>query len=264
MRGVVFNTRSFSVHDGPGIRKAIFFKGCPLRCAWCHNPESHSFDIESVDVNQRISQKTFCTKQEIGKIVSVEELMVSIRADIPFFEESGGGVTLTGGEPLAQPSFALELLKACKLESVHTALDTCGYAPWGAFEQTLAYTDLYLFDLKLASPKLHKQYTGVDNEMILKNLQKLSNSGKTIIIRIPLVQGITDTKGNIEGLKEIISSAKSITRIDFLPYHSLAKHKFSKQGKEYSLGNMENYPKHKAQEIAHSFEGLTPLVSVGG
>ena len=264
MKGMIFHSRSFSVHDGPGIRKSIFLKGCPLRCEWCHNPESHQFDTEEVRSSQKLGSKSFDETKTIGKLVSVEGLMQEIRADIPFFDESGGGVTLTGGEPLAQPNFTVALLSACKNEGIHTALDTSGHASSKDFERTIEHTDLYLFDLKLASADAHKKYTGVDNRLILQNLKLASEAGKRIIIRIPLVEGITDTAENIEGIKSIIASHRGITRIDLLPYHSLAKHKFEMSNKKYSLEDMDNYSQSKAQTIANSFIGLAPIISVGG
>lgn len=264
MKGIVYHTRSFSVHDGPGIRKAIFLKGCPLSCLWCHNPESQSFEVEQMQATQRLGDVEFYQSKTVGRFVTVNELMDDIRPDIPFFEESGGGVTLTGGEPLAQPSFAIALLTACKGEGIHTALDTCGYASKEVLEQSVPYTDVYLFDLKLANSQEHKKYTGVGNELILENLALLSKQGQSIIIRIPLVEEITDTAENIDGLKSIIKSTKGIQRIDLLPYHSMAKHKFRQCNREFALNQMENYPSAKAEELSHFFEGLAPIVSVGG
>ncbi len=264
MRGIIFDIRSFSVHDGPGIRQAIFFKGCPLKCLWCHNPESQAFGVETMQNNQKVGDKTFTQIQSVGYETTVKDVMQSIKTDIPFFDESGGGVTLTGGEPLAQPEFAIELLRVCTAEGIHTTVDTCGYTPIEVMERTIQYTNVYLFDLKLADSLKHKKYTGVGNELILKNLELLSSAGKNIIIRVPLVDGITDTKENINDLKDIVANTNGVSRIDLLPYHSLAKHKFSKQGKEYELNEMGNYPKRKAQEIASSFAGLAPVISVGG
>jgi pyruvate formate lyase activating enzyme len=264
MKGIVFHTRSFSVHDGPGIRKAIFLKGCPLQCMWCHNPESQSFDIEQMQSTQRLGDKSFYHQQTVGTEVTVDQLMKGIRADIPFFEESGGGVTLTGGEPLAQPKFAIQILKTCITEGIHTAVDTCGYVSSSIMEQSLPYTNLYLFDLKLANTDEHKKYTGVSNDLILANLKLLSQAGKSIAIRIPLVEGITDTPKNIEGLQRIIASNSGIQRIDLLPYHTLAKHKFSQCNRPYSLANLNNYSEEKAHSIAELFKGLAPIISVGG
>ncbi len=211
-----------------------------------------------------MGDKSFSQTQTVGYETTVEDVMRGIRADLPFLEESGGGVTLTGGEPLAQPEFAIELLRTCTIEGIHTALDTCGYAPNEVVEQSLPFTGIYLFDLKIADDKKHKQYTGMGNGLIFENLSLLSDAGKQIIIRIPLVEGITDTSCNIDSLKGIIGRTKGVSRIDLLPYHSLAKHKFSKQGKEYPLSEMENYPKYKAKAIALLFKGLAPVISIGG
>jgi pyruvate formate lyase activating enzyme len=264
MEGIIYHTRSFSVHDGGGIRKAIFFKGCPLQCIWCHNPESQSFEVETMHKTQKLGDKSFTLDQTVGRVVTVNEIMEEIRADIPFFDESGGGVTLTGGEPLAQPNFAIALLKACKSEEIHTAVDTCGYAPREVVEQTIPYTDVYLFDIKLAKSNEHKQYTSLGNEIIVENLKMISSKGKNINIRIPLIEGITDTMQNINGIKLIIKETSGVQRIDLLPYHSLAKHKFDQCNREYQLNNMDNYPTEKAHNIAKLFEGFAPVVSVGG
>lgn len=217
-----------------------------------------------MQATQRLGNVEFYQSKTVGRFVTVNELMVDIRSDIPFFEESGGGVTLTGGEPLAQPSFAIALLHACKNEGIHTVLDTCGYAPPEVIEQTIPITDVYLFDLKLANSQEHKKYTGVGNELILKNLALLSKQGQIITIRIPLVEGITDSAENIDGLKSIIKSTKGIQRIDLLPYHSMAKHKFKQCNRHYALNDMENYPIAKVEEVAHSLDGLAPFISIGG
>jgi pyruvate formate lyase activating enzyme len=264
MEGIIYHTRSFSVHDGGGIRKAIFFKGCPLQCIWCHNPESQSFEVETMHKTQKLGDKSFTVDQTVGRVVTVNEIMKEIRADIPFFDESGGGVTLTGGEPLAQPQFAIALLKTCKQEDIHTAVDTCGYAILDVFEQAIPFTDVFLFDIKLANNNQHKRYTGMDNQLILNNLRLVSSKGKNITIRIPLVEGITDTEQNIEGIKLIIKSLNGVQRIDLLPYHSLAKHKFLQCNRDFELNNMDNYSIEKATEIAKYFNGLAPIVSVGG
>jgi pyruvate formate lyase activating enzyme len=264
MEGIIYHTRSFSVHDGGGIRKAIFFKGCPLQCIWCHNPESQSFEVETMHKTQKLGDKSFTVDQTVGRVVTVNEIMKEIRADIPFFDESGGGVTLTGGEPLAQPNFAIALLKACKANEIHTALDTCGYVPREVMAQTIPHADVYLFDIKLANSHEHKRYTGLGNEVIVENLKLISSKGKNINIRIPLIEGITDTKQNIDGIKLMIKGLQGVQRIDLLAYHSLAKHKFDQCNRDYQLNDIENYPTEKALEIAKLFEGFAPVVSVGG
>lgn len=213
---------------------------------------------------QKLANNSFLKMVNVGEMVSVASLTEEIKADLPFFDESGGGVTLSGGEPLAQPEFALALLKECKSIGVHTALDTCGYADSNIVKSTLQHTDLYLFDLKLADTNEHKKFTGVNNELIISNLQLLSESGTKLIIRIPLVEGITDTQSNIEGIKRIIDDIKGIERIDLLRYHTLAKHKFCQCNRDYQLNDLENYPFARAEKVKDSFVNYAPLVSIGG
>jgi len=264
IEGVIFNTRNFSVHDGPGIRTTIFLKGCPLKCTWCHNPESQSKDIEQFSTTKSLGGKSFETNEIIGKHISVAQLLDEIKKDIPFFDESGGGVTLSGGEPLAQPEFTIELLRSCKSLGIHTALDTCGYAPWKVLEKTVSLTDLYLFDLKIIDNQKHIKHTGLSNGLILENLTKLADLAKPIHIRIPLVEGITDTTENLQAIKKIILELGCVQRIDLLPYHTLAKNKFKRFYVEYSLKDLGEYSKAKSQTILNDFKALAPMITVGG
>ncbi|MDP2424002.1 MAG: glycyl-radical enzyme activating protein [Bacteroidales bacterium] len=264
MLGLVFDIRSFAVHDGPGIRQTIFFKGCPLRCAWCHNPEGQEDAPEPMFMSRRIGKTSFSKEETAGSWRSVEDIMVCVKEDIPFFEESAGGVTLSGGEPLMQPVFARLLLKACKELGIHTVVDTCGFAPPKVFESLMPYTNLFLYDLKLADPKQHIQCTGVGNELIINNLKMLASSGKNIIIRIPLIPGITDTVLNLAGLRLIIATLPSITRIDLLPYHTVAQGKYQRMGKLEPLQGKAKYDRTKAEQIKIFFQHLAPIVSIGG
>lgn len=263
MTGLIFDIRSFSVHDGPGIRQTVFLKGCPLRCLWCHNPESQENIIETMTSKRKLGGQTFMRTEEVGKLMSVEEVMQSIENDIPFFEESGGGVTLSGGEPLMQPEFTSALLKACHKLYIRTAIDTSGFAEPDIIEMVLPYTDLFLYDLKLADNEAHKQYTGVSNRPVLENLKKISGSGKPIFIRIPLIAGITDTEENLSGLKNIIEQTQGICRIDLLPYHAIAKSKYERMGKSclHQAGN--GYDQSKAQEIKAYFKNTVHTVTIG-
>jgi pyruvate formate lyase activating enzyme len=220
--------------------------------------------MEKLESAKRLGSKSYEIVETVGKEVTVEEIINEIKSDVPFFEESGGGVTLSGGEPLAQPEFTFQLLKSCKAIGIHTAIDTCGYASWKTVAQTIPFTDVYLFDLKIADSMEHKKHTGVENEQIIKNLNDLSAAGCSIIIRIPLVEGITDTPKNIEGLKRVILGMNGIQRIDFLPYHNLAKHKLCMVNKHNQLDKMENYPLSKAKSVASAFVGYGPIISVGG
>lgn len=263
MQGLIFDIRSFSVHDGPGIRQTVFLKGCPLRCLWCHNPESQENTTETMTSYKKLGGQTFTRTEEVGRLMSVEEVMQSIEKDVLFFEESGGGVTLSGGEPLMQPEFSAALLGGCRKSGIHTALDTCGFAEPDIIEMVLPYTDLFLYDLKLADDEAHIQYTGVSNRPVLKNLKKISASGKPIFIRIPLIPGVTDTEENLSGLKHIIEQTQGIRRIDLLPYHAIAKSKYERMGKSclHQAGN--GYDQSKAQEIKEYFMNVAPIISIG-
>jgi len=233
-KGLIFDIRRFTVHDGPGIRTTVFFKGCPLRCWWCHNPESHCYYPEESLKTLKLGGKKFYLKEMIGQWMSVEEVMSELRADLVFYSESSGGVTLSGGEPLMQPEFLLELLKECKADNIHTTLDTSGYADRVIMENIKPYTDLFLYDLKLVNDTDHIRYTGVSNKLILENLMYLISEEKQVIIRIPVIPDITNTKKNIQAIKKFLSqlvnerkSASSL-KISLLPYHSIAKNKYSR------------------------------------
>ena len=271
VRDLIFDIRRYSIHDGPGIRTTVFFKGCQLRCAWCHNPESQSFgpelmllpnrciacgacavvcpycaiteiegewitDREKCQVCGRCGQVCYAdSRQIIGETKTVEEVMAIINLDQAFYLQSGGGVTFSGGEPLAQPDLLAELLRACKAKGYHTTLDTCGYAPWETIETLLPDLDLVMYDLKLMDAGLHKQYTGVTNEIILRNLSKLALSGKPYWVRIPIVPGITDSPENLGAIVEFLKGLPKPSEVHLLPYHDVAMTKYSNLGKNYKL-----------------------------
>jgi pyruvate formate lyase activating enzyme len=263
LQGLIFDIRSFSVHDGPGIRQTVFLKGCPLRCHWCHNPESQENTSACMTSNRKLGGKTFTRTENVGRLISVTKVMESIEKDIPFFEESVGGVTLSGGEPLMQPEFTTDLLAACRKQGIHTALDTSGYAEPDIIDMMLPHTDLFLYDLKLVEDEAHKQYTGVSNQPILENLKKISAAGKPIIMRIPLIPEITDTEANLDGLKRIIGKTKGILRIDLLPFHSIAKSKYERMGKTSWQQTGNGYEQTKALDIKKYFMNAAPIVSIG-
>ncbi len=242
--GLIFDIKRFAVHDGPGIRTTVFFKGCPLSCMWCHNPESRSPEPQTSVKHIGIDGITFEQDEITGKEASVEEIVKAVERDRIFYEESGGGVTLSGGEPLFQIDFCVELLQALKKEEFHTALDTTGHASPEEIQRIIPFTDLFLYDLKLMDDEEHQIYTGVSNKMILENLKFLMKEGKYVIIRIPVVPGITDTDSNIHAIidflkslprpstprndntHEFTSSPTHQLEIDLLPYHSIAKNKY--------------------------------------
>lgn len=261
---MVFNIRSFSVHDGPGIRLTVFLKGCPLNCFWCHNPESRSPEKEVVNSSQRVGDKCFEVDEVIGYEMHASEILERALADKAFFEESGGGITLSGGEPMFQHEFVTEILQLCKKHDIHTAIDTSGFAPTQFFERVIPYTDLFLFDLKLMDDAQHIQHTGESNKLILENLHHLLDQNQKIIIRIPLIPNVTDTVANLTAIKGLLQKHKAIERIDLLPYHNLAQAKYARLGAPGPLAYLEGYPKEKAAEIRSFFQESVAVVSIGG
>lgn len=216
IKGTVYNIQQFSVHDGPGIRTTVFFKGCPLTCWWCHNPESRSPEI--VQMNGKT----------IGERYTPEELLEIILKDVVFYDQSGGGVTFSGGEPMEQVEFLAETLRLCRQHGIHTAVDTSGSAERKAFDRIIKHTDLFLYDLKLMDPGLQYKYTSADNSRIRENLEYLLGEGKRVIIRVPLIPGITNTSENIENMIRYLQTFNPVPEINLLPYHRTAEGKYEK------------------------------------
>lgn len=227
MKGIVFDIRRFSVNDGPGIRTTVFMKGCPLRCLWCHNPESQEGGIAFHEKTRTMANVAKTVTEQVGKEMSVDEVMGEILKDVVFYEESGGGVTFSGGEPLYQPQFLRALLAACKIRGIKTAVDTCGHADPKNFDEIINLTDLFLFDLKHPDSGRHLNYTGSDNEMIRKNLRLLIRYGANVIIRIPVIPGINDQPETMRQFADALKGT-GITKIHLLPYHSMAKTKYAR------------------------------------
>jgi pyruvate formate lyase activating enzyme len=244
-RGQVFNVQRFSVNDGPGIRTTVFFRGCPLSCTWCHNPESWRVPVS-------------------GEDVTVDSIMDIIKRDVMFYEESGGGVTFSGGEPLEQPDFLLLLLKACRKLDINTAVDTSGYANFDFFNKILPFTDLFLFDLKIIDDHLHLHHTGVSNKIIHENLFNLSSKGKKIFIRIPLIPGITDTDENINSIIELLSSVKTIHHVSLLPFNEISKSKYKKLNINNELASMQTQTEQELNELSSTFASAGYEVSLRG
>ena len=226
MTGRIFNIQRYSIHDGPGIRTIVFFKGCAMRCAWCCNPESQRFEIEPLKEGDR--------EKIIGRDVTVADIMPEILADLPYYRRSGGGVTLSGGEVLCQADFAAELLRECKAAGLHTAIESAGSLPYENIEKLLPYLDLYLMDIKHMDSEKHKEYTGKANELILENAQRLAKSGVELIIRTPVIPSFNDSD---EDIRRISRFAKSIgaKAHHLLPYHRLGSDKYQGLGRNYSL-----------------------------
>ncbi len=250
----IFDIQRNSYVDGPGIRTTVFFKGCNLRCAWCHNPESQSPKPQMMFYKNKctgcgkckekcpnhLESCEFCGKctlycphdaREIcGKEYTVDEVMREILKDKVFYENSGGGVTFSGGECMLQIDFLEKILKSCKENGIHTAVDTAGHVPYERFERILPYTDLFLYDIKCFDSEKHKQYTGVGNELILENLKRLLATNKSVWIRIPIIPTINDTEEELQGIKEYIFSCGKPAKFELLPYHAMGEHKYAALG----------------------------------
>lgn len=216
-KGIIFSIEEFAINDGPGIRTTVFLKGCPLRCAWCHNPEGLSFAPQVMHSHEG---DRIC-----GEEYTAQTLAARLLKDREFFAMNDGGVTVTGGEPLAQPEFLIELLQL--LEPVHRVIETSGYASDEVFQRVLPLVDLFLFDLKAMNPEIHKKYTGVDNTPILRNLATLCESGKPFIIRLPLIPGVNDTEKHMTLVREAIEGSPGLVRVEMLRYHKTAGAKYA-------------------------------------
>lgn len=264
-KGLIFDIRKFSVHDGPGIRTTVFFKGCPLSCWWCHNPESRSPQPESGIRSLPLDGKHYCYEEVTGREMTLPEVMTEILKDRIFFEESNGGVTLSGGEPLLQADFARELLKTLKDAGLHTAVDTCGHVPAGELEKVIPFTDLFLYDLKLLDDQEHFEYTGVSNKLILENLACLVQKRKNIAIRFPVIPGITDTRENTELLKIFLKSLQpGISQIHLLPYHNTAQAKYERLGIENKVAGKNSLDKKNLEPLRKELSDAGFQVILGG
>ena len=265
MKGLIFDIKRFALHDGPGIRTTVFFKGCPLNCLWCHNPESRCFDTESYTHVDKLEGKVFKKQKEIGYWMTVNEVMKEVEKDNIFFEESGGGVTFSGGEPFAQYEFLGDLLNACKHKGIHTAVDTTGYIKREKLESVYKLVDLFLYDLKHMENKLHKKYTGVSNKLIIENLEWLSNRQRNIKIRFPVVPGYNDSENNTDLMKSLLEKLyPDVKQIDLLPYHKMAGSKAKRLGLKQKVGEIEEPDALKLESIKKKFEEIGFFVGIGG
>ena len=298
--GTIFDIVKFSTHDGPGIRTAVFFKGCPLHCWWCHNPEGQ-FRVAQLVYREERCIRCFscveaCPNQAIkildgtptllrnacrlsglcvrvcqtkareiaGKRVKVSDVMEEVEKDEIFYDESGGGVTFSGGEPFMQPIFLQSLLEACKERGIHTAVETCGFVNTETLIASRPYVDLYLYDLKVVDNGAHQRFTGVSNETILKNLGQLSHSHDHVIVRFPIIPGVNDNDENVLRLGEFVSSLRSVREIDVLPYHELGIEKYKRLGMTNRMPKVELLSSERVSEIVEKLEDFGLLVKIGG
>ena len=262
--GIIFDIKKFAIHDGPGIRTTVFLKGCPLKCWWCHNPESQSFEIEKIKVNSTTEKDSEAIQKEIGKKISVIEVMDEILKDRIFYDESGGGITFSGGEPLSQSKFLLSLLLKCKEEEIHTVLDTSGFIKPDILFEIAKHVNLFLYDLKFIDDSKHVKYIGVSNNIILGNLKMLVELKKNIIIRIPIIPTINDTDEEILNFLDYLSKLNYIEKIDLLPFHKIGKDKYDQLNMTYKMEDIQEPSKSHMEELKVKFESFGFDVSIGG
>lgn len=261
----IFDIKRFAVHDGPGIRTTVFLKGCPLRCWWCHNPESQEREPVTVDIERKVNGNSVPGKKVYGEQIELSELMETLEKDAHFYEESGGGVTFSGGEPLMQPEGLESLLRACKVHGFHTTVDTSGYATRGQFEGILDVTDLFLFDLKNMDPVLHKKYTGVDNGPILSNADFLLENGANVVFRIPVIPGINTSEAELTSMIAFLKArAGTMKEVHLLPYHRIAENKYRRLQMEQHLGDVAEPEEQFMRHLKEEFEKTGLEIIIGG
>ena len=257
-QGNIFKIKRYALHDGPGIRTTVFLKGCPLSCRWCHNPEG--IDPRPQFMSRPTSSGT--VEETMGRAMDPDELMAIIEKDVLFYDESGGGVTFSGGEPLAQPDFLEAALAACQRREIHAELDTSGFAPTAILERLLPRLQLVLFDLKIMDDDQHRQYTGVSNRPILDNLHRVAASRTPLRIRVPLVPGITDAFENLDLIARFAVTLERVQGIDLLPFHRIGEAKYRRLG--LAAPTIEPPSPEQVASAKHQFESAGFDVSIGG
>lgn len=294
VEGVIFDIQRYSLHDGPGLRTNVFFKGCPLRCGWCANPESQQPQPELAlfahncitcgqfekpcpvcwsgsrtrELEQKFNRRvTLCPSGAIhwlGRQRTAGEVMAEVLRDAPFYED-GGGLTLTGGEPTMQPALALALLRLAKAEYISTALETCGHTQWPVLEQLTPYLDHILYDLKHTDPDIHHTFTGLDNRLILENLRRLAAGGAPVTIRVPLIPGFNASVESLRAIAQFVLSLNGpVQHVDLLPYHTLGQAKYAALGRDYPWANQPRLTETEVAPLAKEIESHGLTVTIGG
>ncbi len=274
--GLCFDIKRYAIHDGPGLRTSVFLKGCPLRCVWCHNPEGQRGESELFFFDKRCIECDACgqacahqtpsavdlregalpvacsrcgecvdacaaeARQLVGQSLTVDQLVETVERERPFFEQSGGGVTFTGGEPLMQSEFLVACLRSLRQRNIHTAVDTSGFAPTEVIAEVADWTDLFLYDLKVMDEAAHERYTGVPLGQILKNLREIDRLGATVWIRVPFILGINDDVEQLRAIGRIAASLERVPRVYLLPFHKLATDKYRQHRREYPAETIES------------------------
>jgi pyruvate formate lyase activating enzyme len=300
MKGLVFNIQRFSVNDGPGIRTTVFLKGCPLHCKWCHNPESISPDEQLVLRADRCVRcgecftlcknhavrrvdGSFSTVRDVcvecgecievcnaeareiaGKEMTEAEVMKEVEKDVIFYEQSGGGASFSGGEPLLQHEFLRALLQACREKGIHTVVDTTGFTSPEILKSVSTFVDLFLFDLKTLDDQKHREYTGASNSLILGNLKRLAEWGKEVIVRIPIIPGVNDDPAGIRNSGAFVASLGNVSEIHLLPYHTIGVEKYKRLGMEYEMAQTVPPSADDLSSIVKELRNYVATVSIGG
>jgi len=264
MDGIVFDIKRYAVHDGPGIRTTIFLKGCPLRCIWCHNPESFSAKVEEFELPEQLGDVSLMRKKQIGQAYNKPKLLREIEKDILFFDESEGGVTFSGGEPLMQIDFLEEMLKECKAKDIHTVVDTSGLAPFDHLKRIIDDVDLFLFDVKHMNDEEHKKLTGVSNKQILDNLDHLMQLQQPLIIRYPMIPDCNDSNENINEMINFLKQYEWKPEVHILPYHRIGKDKYDRFNKENHMPDIQSLKEEDCEWAKAKFEQEGFKVCIGG
>lgn len=258
IKGRIFDIQRYSIHDGMGVRTIVFLKGCALRCRWCCNPESQSFDIETMMINGKA--------KVMGRDVTVGEALDVVKKDMPYYKRSNGGLTLSGGECLLQPEFAKGLLQGAKDMGINTAIESMGFAKWETIQSILPYLDTYLMDIKHMNPEKHRQWCGRDNVLMVENAMKIAKSRQCkLIIRVPVIPGFNDTEAELLEIAKYADSLPGVEQIHILPYHNYGQGKYEGLNRRYDMGNAPIPSADKMERFKNVIEKETSLkCQIGG